>query len=109
MRNFGGGQVFEGDALGFDFLEVEEEEAGGVPDFVGEGAGAQDAVFAEDDVGAGGGHAGEHVAHGVGAVLVGELEGVDAGAFCFGHFGAFGGADEGVEVEAVEGNYGGES
>ena len=56
--------------LDFDFFEIHEEEACGVPDFVGEGARAEDAVVAEDDVRAGSGHAGEHVAQRVGAVLL---------------------------------------
>src|SRR5215469_2017917 len=51
IRSFGAdlgrGEIFEGDSLGFHFFEVEEKEAGGVPDFIGEGAGAQDAVIAE--------------------------------------------------------------
>src|ERR1700735_1139401 len=96
---------FERDASGnFGFFEIQEQEAGGVPNFVGESAGAEDAVFAKGDVGAGGGHAGEHVAQGVGAEFFGEAERVNAGALGLRHLGAFGGANERMQVEAAEGN-----
>ncbi len=49
-------------------VDVHEDEAGGVPDFVGEGAVAFGAGFVEGDVGAGRGHGGEREADGIGAV-----------------------------------------
>jgi hypothetical protein len=85
-------------------VKVHEEEAGGVPDFVGEGAVAFGAGFGEGDVGAGRGHAGEGEAHGVGAVFGDDLDGVDDVALGLGHLFAVGVADEGVDVYVAEGD-----
>ena len=105
-----GGTRFVADGE-FDFdagfagaVEVHEEEAGGVPDFVGEGAVAFGAGFVEGDVGAGRGHAGEGEADGVGAVLGDDLDGVDDVALGLGHLLAVGVADEGVDVDVAEGD-----
>src|ERR1035441_8107721 len=67
-----------------------EEEAGGVPDFVSEGAGAFHALFGEHDIGAWGGALEERHADGIGAVLLGDDEGVDDVALGLGHFLAVG-------------------
>ena len=91
-------------AAGFDFFEIHEEKSRGIPDFIREGARAEDAVLAEHDIGAGRGHAGEHVAQRVGAVLLRELQRIDAGAFRLRHLRAFGRAHERMQIEAAEGN-----
>ena len=75
------------------------KEAGGVPDFVGEGAGAFHALFGEDDVGAGGGALEERHADGVGAVLFGDDQGVDDVALGLRHLLAVGVADQAVDVD----------
>ena len=67
--NFRRSEFVERNALRLRSSRDYEEKARGIPDFVGEGARAEDAVLAQDDVGAGCGHAGEHVAQRVGAVL----------------------------------------
>ena len=85
-------------------VEVHEEEAGGVPDFVGEGAVALGAGFGECDVGAGRGHAGQGEAHGIGAEALDDLDGVDDVALGLGHLLAVGVADEGVDVDLLEGD-----
>ena len=77
----------------FGSVDVHEEEAGGVPDLVGEGAVAFGAGFAEGDVGAGRGHAGEGEAHGVGAEALDDVDGVDDVALGLGHLLAVGVAD----------------
>src|SRR5579863_9498009 len=102
--DFGRGELFEREAARFDFLEVYEKKTRGIPDFVSEGAGAEDAVVAQDDVRAGSGHAGEHVAKRVGAVLLRQLQRVNTGALSLRHLRAIGGADKRVQVEALEGN-----
>ena len=84
------------------FRLVGEDEAGGVPDFVGEGAGAVEAFRAEDDVGAGGGAEEQGHAHGVGSVLFGDDEGVDDIAFGLRHLLLFGVADEAVNIDLAE-------
>ena len=83
-------------------VEVQEEEASGVPDLVGEGAVALGAALAEGDVGAGRGLAGEGEAHGVGAVLGDNLDGIDDVALGLGHLLPLGIADERVDVDLTE-------
>ena len=83
---------------------VHLEEAGGVPDFVGEGAVAFGAGLVEGDVGAGRGLRGQREADGVGAVLGDDLDGVDDVALGFGDLLAVGVADQGVDVDVAEGD-----
>jgi hypothetical protein len=79
-----------------------KQEACGVPDFVGEGAGAFQAVRAEDDVGAGRGAGQQRHAHGVGAVLLGHDQRVDHVALGLRHLLLFGIAHEAVDVDLAE-------
>ena len=88
----------------FGAIDVHEEEAGGVPDLVGEGAVAFGAGFAEGDVGAGGGHRCEGEADGVGAVALDDIDGVDDVALGLRHLLAVGVADQGVDVDLTEGH-----
>ena len=97
----GGG---DGDVGGAGAVDVHEEEAGGVPDLVGEGAVAFGAGFVEGDVGAGAGLGGEGEADGVRAVLGDDLDGVDDVALGLGHLLAVGVADEAVDVDVAEGD-----
>ncbi len=83
-------------------VDVHEEEAGGVPDFVGEGAVAFGAGFAEGNVGARRGHGGEGEADGVGAEALDDVDGVDDVALGLGHLLAVGVADEAVDVDLFE-------
>ena len=89
-----------GQAGGLSYIE----EAGGVPDFVGEGAGAFHALFGEDDIGAGGGALEERHADGVGAVLLGDHQRVDHVALGLGHLLAVGVAHQAVDVDRLEGD-----
>ncbi len=85
-------------------VDVHLEEAGGVPDLVGEGAVALGAGFVEGDVGAGRGLRGEGETDGVGAVFRDDLDGVDHVALGLGHLLAVGVADQGVDVDVAEGD-----
>ena len=69
-------RVFRDPGLAPAAFQTHEDEARGVPDLVGEVAGAVDALVADDDVGARG--RGDHEqrhADGVGAVLLGHSSG----------------------------------
>ncbi len=83
---------------------VQEDEAGRVPDLVGEGAGGVDAVDGEYDVGAGRGAGEERHADGVGAVLFGHDERVDYVALRLRHLLLLGVAHEAVNVDLAEGH-----
>ena len=96
--------VIDGDADLGGAVHVHEDEAGGVPDFVGEGAVALGAGDVEGDVGAGRGHAGQREADRIGPVLLDDLDGVDDVALGLGHLFAVGVADEGVDVDLAERN-----
>ncbi len=85
-------------------VEVHEEEAGGVPDLVGEGSVAFGAGFAEGYVCARGGHAGQGEADGVGSEALDDVDGVDDVALGLGHLLAVGVADEAVDVDVFEGD-----
>jgi hypothetical protein len=98
----------DGDADLGGAVDVHEEEAGGVPDFVGEGAVAFGSGHVEGDVGAGRGHGRQREADGIGAVLLDDLDGVDDVALGLGHLFAVGVADQGVDVDLAEGNRVGE-
>ena len=89
-------------------VDVHLQEAGGVPDLVGEGAIAFGAGFVEGDVGAGRGLRGERETDGVGAVFRHDLDGVDHVALGLGHLLAVGVADQGVDVDVTEGHRVGE-
>ncbi len=111
VGGFGGGVEARDDPAVFDgglsgrgsrLVRVQEEEAGGVPDLVGEGAGAFHALFGEDDIGAGRGALQERHADGVGAVLLGDDQRIDHVALGLGHLLAVGVADQAVDVDGLE-------
>ena len=85
-------------------FEIEENESRGVPDLVGEGAIAEDALFAQRNVGAGRGHHRQREAQRVGAVFLDQLQRVHDVAARLGHLHAFGIAHQRVQVERAEGN-----
>jgi len=89
-------------------VEVHEEEAGRVPDLVGECAIAFGAGFTEGNVGAGGGHGGEGKPDGVGAEALDDIDWVDDVALGLGHLLAVGVADQAVDVNLFERNRVGE-
>ena len=82
---------------------IHEQEAGGVPDLVGEGAGAFHALFGEHDIGAGGGALQQRHADGVGAVLLGDHQRVDHVALGLGHLLPVGVAHQAVDVDRWKG------
>ena len=94
----------DGDSDFCGAVDVLEEEAGGVPDFVGEGAIAFGSRDVEGDVGARRGHAGEGEADRIRSVLLDDLDGVDDVALGLGHLLAVGVADEGVDVDLLKGD-----
>jgi len=83
-------------------VHIHEHEAGGVPDFVGEGAVALGAAFAEGDVGAGSGHGREGESRRVGAEALDDLEGINHVAFGLRHLLAIGIADESVDINLAK-------
>ena len=97
--------LFAGHAgSGLEFFQVDEHKSRGIPDFVGEGAITEDAIFAQNDIGARRGHAGEGEAHGIGAEFLVELDGIDAGALGLRHFLAFRRAHQRVQINLAERN-----
>ena len=92
----------------FAGIQVHEDEAGGVPDLVGEVAVGFDAGDAELHVVAGRAAGEQGEAEGIVAVGGDEVEGIEGVAEAFAHFAAVFGADEAVEVDVVEGHLAGE-
>ena len=104
------GEIFERRAAsGFELLEIHKEKSRGVPNFVCEGARAENFVVAKNDVASRRGHAGQSEAHRVGSEFGGELQRIEAGALGFGHLLAFGVEHERVQVKLAEGNLSGEA
>jgi hypothetical protein len=91
-----------------DFMRIEDAvhlgEAEGVPELRGEVAVAGDPLGRELQVAAHGGHRGEREAHGVGAEFVDEVERVEHVAERLRHLLALLVADEGVDIDGVEGD-----
>ena len=100
--DFRRGQLLDRRASTLEFVEVDEQKPRGIPDFIGEGAVALDALFAPDDVGARRRQNGQRETHGVGAVLLVQCHGVDARALGFGHLLPFGIAHDRVQVHFAE-------
>jgi hypothetical protein len=92
--------------MGFVWREnaVHLGEAEGVPELRGEVAVAGDALGRQLQVAAHGGHRGQREAHGVGAEFVDEVEGVEDVAQALRHLLALLVADEGVDIDGVEGD-----
>ncbi len=83
-------------------LHIHEQEAGGIPDLVGEVARAFQALGTEDDVGAGSRSDEQRHADGVGAVLLGDHQRIDHVALGLGHLLALGVAHQAVDVDRPE-------
>ena len=84
------------------FLNVHEDEARRVPQFVGERAIAVRAVGVERDVRSRRGLRRQREAHGIGAVAFSDLDGVDHVAFRLGHLLPVGIAYQRMDVHILE-------
>src|SRR6185312_6084251 len=85
-------------------LNLHLQEAGGVPDFVREGAVALGAGFGEGDVRAGRSLRGEGETHRIRTVFLNDLDWVDHVALGLRHLLTIGVADQRVDVHVAEGN-----
>src|SRR5205807_10368720 len=83
---------------GLDTIQVHEHEAGGVPDFVGEGAVALRAAFIERNIGAGSSHGCQSKARSVGSEAFDDMQRINYVALGFRHLLPFGIAYQRVNV-----------
>src|SRR5580700_1232849 len=99
-RDFAG----EGARATFEPIHIHEHEAGGVPDFVGEGAIALGAALAEGNVGAGRGHGRQGEAGCIRAEALDDLERIDYVALGLRHLLPFSVTHQGMDVNLPEGH-----